>query len=316
MREGPDNIRVSIVVPSYSRPNMLEEAIRSILSQTYEDFEVIVVDDGSPKPLKNVIDKISDKRVRYYRLDKNKGANVARNAGIDKATGNYIAFLDDDDRWEQSKLEEQVTVLDNNPNIGFAYTGQKFVDETGKVIKTKIPSQSGDVKKYLLRGGYIGGFSSIMLRENLISIAGKPDPELPILQDTEWWLRLSKKAHFTPIEKPLVIRRMGDYQQIGDKYEQLRDVAYPKVYNKHKQMAADEGIVYKLLFKSYLLNYIGSLALSKGRSNDAREYLLKSWLCNPFSVDSALRFIISLGGSRMYHKIRAIVNKLHPKRKR
>ena len=314
MKNSPDPTHVSVIVPSYRRPNMLKDALESVLSQTFKDFEIIVVDDGSPEPLKNVVEQISDKRIRYHRLEENKGANVARNIGIERATGTYITFLDDDDRWEQSKLEEQVAVLDNNSNIGFVYTGQRFVDEEGTTIKTKIPTQSEDTKKYLLSGGYIGGFSSIMVRKELIPVAGKPDPELPILQDTEWWLRLSKETHFGSIEKPLVIRRMGEYQQIGDKYEQLRDIAYPKVYNKHKQMAADEGIIYQFLFKSHLLNYVGSLALSKGQTNEARIYLLKSLIYNPFSADSILRLIISIGGSKIYHKSRKMYNKSHPKR--
>lgn len=314
MKNSPDTTHVSVIIPSYRRPSMLKDTLKSVLSQTYEDLEVIVVDDGSPEPLKNVVEQISDERIQYHRLEENKGANVARNTGIERATGTYIAFLDDDDRWEQSKLEEQVAVLDNNSSIGFVYTGQRFVDEEGKTIKTKTPSRSGDVKKYLLSGGYIGGFSSIMVRKELIPVAGNPDPELPILQDTEWWLRLSKETHFASIEKPLVIRRIGEYQQIGDEYEQLRDIAYPRVYNKHKQMAADEGVIYQFLFKSYLLNYVGSLALSKGQTNEARVYLLKSLIYNPFSVDSILRFIISIGGSKIYHKSRTVRDKLHPKR--
>jgi glycosyltransferase involved in cell wall biosynthesis len=138
---------------------MLDDALESVFNQTYKNVEVIVVDDGSPEPLVNTVQRISDGRVKYYRLKENKGANVARNRGIEEASGSYIAFLDDDDRWERTKLEEQVTVLSNNHNIGLVYTGQKFVNEEGTPIKTKIPSASGDVKKYLLNGGYIGGFS-------------------------------------------------------------------------------------------------------------------------------------------------------------
>lgn len=307
--------RVSVIIPSYDRPDMLEKALASVLDQTYDDFEVVVVDDGSPEPLEPVVEQFDDDRIEYLRLEENQGANVARNTGVENSSGDYFAFLDDDDRWEPTKLEEQVRILDSNPNVGFVYTGQRFVDSDGTTIKTKTPSGSGDITRYLLKGGYVGGFSSVMLRQELVSAAGKPDPELPILQDTEWWLRLSQETRFASIEKPLVARRIGDHEQIGDKYEQLRDVAYPRVYNKHKGMAANEGRIYKFFFKSYFLNYIGSIALSKGKSNDARVYLLKSLLYNPFSFDSAWRFVVSLGGSKTYHTIRNTWNHISPNRK-
>lgn len=312
MRKNPNSItQVSVIVPSYGRPKMLEDALDSVLSQTYKDFEVIVVDDGSPDPLEDVVKQFNDNRISYYRLEENQGANVARNTGIEISTGKYLAFLDDDDRWEPAKLEEQVQILDDNPSIGLVYTGQRFVDNEDTTIETRIPSKSGNVRRYLLKGGYVGGFSSVMLRQKLVATAGKPDSELPILQDTEWWLRLSQETHFYSIEKPLVVRRIGDYEQIGDKYEQLRDVAYPKVYDKHNEAAANEGKIYKFLFKSYLLNYIGSTALSKGKSHDARVYLLKSLLYNPLSLDSAWRFIISLGGSKAYYMVRTIWRFIH-----
>jgi glycosyltransferase involved in cell wall biosynthesis len=288
---------------------MLEDALTSVLNQTYEDFEVIVVDDGSPEALEHVVKQFNDDRIDYYRLQKNQGANVARNTGIEKSTGEYLAFLDDDDRWEPTKLEEQIRILDDNPSIGVVYTGQRFIDDDQNTMKIRTPNKSGNVKRYLLKGGYIGGFSSVIVRQQLVSTAGKPDSDLPILQDTEWWLRLSQETQFASIKKPLVVRRIGNYEQIGDKYEQLRDIAYPKVYHKHKQTAANEGIIYKFIFKSYFLNYIGSIALSKGKSHDARVYLLKSLLYNPLSTDSAWRFIVSLGGSKAYYIIRSVWKK-------
>jgi len=306
--------RVSVIIPAYDRPDMLQEAIVSVLDQTYDDFEVVVVDDGSPEPLEPVVEQFDDNRIEYHRLEENQGANVARNTGIEKSSGDYLAFLDDDDRWKPTKLEDQVVILDKKPDIGLVYTGQEFVDSDETTTKTKTPDGGGDVKRYLLKGGYVGGFSCVMLRRELVCTVGKPDPELPILQDTEWWLRLSRETLFFAIEKPLVVRRIGDHDQIGDDYEQLRNIAYPKVYNEHKQMAASEGLVYKFLFKSYFLNYIGRTALSKGRSNEARVYLLKSLMYNPFSLDTILRFVISLMGSRMYFAIRSTWNRVHPKR--
>lgn len=295
-----NNTPVSVIIPSYNRPGMLFDAIESILNQTFKYFELIVVDDGSPQSLAPVVDNFDDHRIRYHRFDENQGANAARNWGIEHANGEFIAFLDDDDRWEPTKLEKQISVFADNSSVGFVYTGQRFVDEDGNTLSTKTPNASGTVTRYLLKGGYIGGYSCAMVRKDIIQSVGKPDPELPILQDREWWLRLSSATRFEPVEEPLVIRRIGDYENIGSRYEELRDISYPKIYNKHKEMARKEGVRFKFQFKSRLLESVGRSALSTDRYSEAKYYLLKSLIYQPWSKDAFIRFVISLGGKRFY----------------
>ncbi|WP_082146818.1 glycosyltransferase family A protein [Halostagnicola sp. A56] len=161
----------------------------------------LVIDDASLQPIDDVVREIGDDRIESHRFKENRGANVARNWGISQAKGKYIAFLDDDDRWLPSKLEKQVSSLSGDSSIGLTYTGQQFVDEDGETIETKSPTTSGDMTRYLLKGGYVGGYSSVMVRKELIESVGKPDPELPILQDRDWWLKLSevcRRAQVTP----------------------------------------------------------------------------------------------------------------------
>ncbi|WP_231588019.1 hypothetical protein [Halostagnicola sp. A56] len=100
-----------------------------------------------------------------------------------------------------------------------------------------------------------------MVRKELIESVGKPDPELPILQDRDWWLKLSEVCRFKAISEPLVIRQFGDYKQIGDRYEELRDIAYPRIYDKHKDLARNEGVRFQMYFKSTFLESIGKSAL-------------------------------------------------------
>jgi len=96
---------ISVIMPTYNRARTLKRAIDSVLAQTYSDIELIVVDDCSTDNTKDIVDKYSDERLRYVRLKKNSGACVARNVGIEKAKGEYIAFQDSDDYWEKEKIE-------------------------------------------------------------------------------------------------------------------------------------------------------------------------------------------------------------------
>ena len=102
---------ISIIIPTYNRANLIERAIRNIFEQTYSDIELIVVDDGSTDETEKILSSIDDQRLKYVRYTPNKGANHARNVGMDNATGEYIAFQDSDDLWEKNKLKKQVEKL-------------------------------------------------------------------------------------------------------------------------------------------------------------------------------------------------------------
>lgn len=291
---------VSVVIPAYNRPEMLQEALENVLEQTYETFEVIVVDDGSPTSLEPVVADVDDERINYTRFDENQGANVARNEGIRQASGEYIAFLDDDDRWLPGKLEKQVELLEQSATADIAYTGQQFINEDGKETLRWVPTEQGDLRKYLFKGGSIGTFSCLIVQKNIIQKAGFPDPELPVLQDYEWQLRLSQYAEFVPLEEPATIRRIGNYERITDNFEQLRDVTLPILLKKHTSFAEELGCRCKLAFHAHLYNLVGTRAMRAGNYWDARKYLLRSFLYNPASSKTAFRLLIAIGGKPVY----------------
>ena len=126
--------RVSIVIPSYNHEKFVRECIQSVLDQTYQDFEIVITDDGSPDGTVNVIKEFDDSRIQLYTHAENKGACIAINNCIQKATGEYIAVLCSDDAWEPSKLEKQVQYLDSHPETGAVFTKVVLVDEEGNPI--------------------------------------------------------------------------------------------------------------------------------------------------------------------------------------
>jgi glycosyltransferase involved in cell wall biosynthesis len=279
---------------------MLRRALEGVFNQTYSNIEVIVIDDGSEPPLQQSIQEFDSNSISYHRLDDNQGANTARNVGIENSSGELIAFLDDDDQWERTKIELQVEEMAKKESIGVVYTGQRFVDESGETIAEKVPSASGDLLQYLLEGKPMGTFSCLMVRRSLVNKAGKPNPELPILQDREWPIRLAEIADFGVIEEPLVIRGVGDYKSIGDNYTALRDISVPYILDEYSEMAKEQGILTYLKFHSHFRRAIGGSALTKGHYSEARKYLLLALLYWPFSLRTLSRFFAASGGGLTY----------------
>jgi len=127
-------IKVSVIIPSYGRPHLLKRAIKSVLDQTFQNFEIIVIDDNDPGEYKNktkkIIESFNDKGIRYIPHKKNKGNNAARNTGLNYANGEYIAFLDNDDVFLPKKLEEHVSILDKSDNdVVLTYAQHLGLDE-------------------------------------------------------------------------------------------------------------------------------------------------------------------------------------------
>ncbi len=138
---------VSVIIPTYNRSTFLRNAIESVLKQTFQDFDLLVVDDASLVDVGQIVSEFRDSRVRWIRHDRNRGEAGARNTGILHSTGEFLAFLDDDDEWLPEKLELQVSVLAiQPPSVGGIYTGFYVVDITdGTILYTKIPSLFGAV---------------------------------------------------------------------------------------------------------------------------------------------------------------------------
>lgn len=290
---------VSVILPTYNRPEFLPEAVKSVADQTYKNIELIVVDDHSPQPSREAIDETitSDLDFRYIRHDINKGANEARKTGIRASTGELLAFLDDDDVWKKSKIEQQVEGFRKGANdLGVVYTGQQYVNREGRITYLHIPDLNGTVTKQMLRGEPVGNFSSIMVRRDFLDEVGMPDGRLPSWQDREWLLRLSRHCTFEPVREPLVVRRFVADEQISDNYEAKRDVSYPLFLEKHRSLARKYGCDCENQFVAQLTQRLAKRGIKTGHYREAAKYLLRSLRFKPFDVQTYLLLFVCLGG--------------------
>jgi glycosyltransferase involved in cell wall biosynthesis len=200
--------KVSVVIPAYNAMAYLPETIANVLKQTYTDFEVIVVNDGSTDKIEEWITQVGDRRVKLV-SQANLGATDARNTGIRESQGEYLAFLDADDLWESTKLAKQVQVLDSHPEVGLVYTWVAYVDErgnsTGRVVNSQ---QEGDVWQELTKGNLIECGSVPMVRRQCFEKCGVFDCNLgSFVEDWDIWLRIANHYQFKVVKEPLVYYR-------------------------------------------------------------------------------------------------------------
>lgn len=197
------NPLVSIIVPTFNRAQLVAEAIKSVLNQTYGNFEIIIIDDYSTDNTAELIGKINDDRISYFCLNKNQGAPAARNIGLKKASGQLIAFLDSDDQWVSTKLEKQVALFEREQHIGLVYTGIKFINNQSE--RVLVPKVRGDISKNILMKNYVGPTSSVLIKKALIDKVGGFDNTLPSCQDWDLFIRIGQICEIDYIAEPLVL---------------------------------------------------------------------------------------------------------------
>lgn len=181
---------VSIITPSYNSMHFVVATIQSVLNQTYSNFELIIVDDCSIDNSFEMLSDLSkkDNRIKVYKLEKNSGAAMARNYGIQVANGKYLAFLDSDDLWDVNKLELQVEFMERN-NYVFTFTNYRMIDEQGMPLNKVVNCPSMIDYKNLLKNTTIGCLTV------MLNVAELGKPVMPNLQpeDTALWLKILRK---------------------------------------------------------------------------------------------------------------------------
>lgn len=199
--------KVSVVIPAYNAMKYLPKTLESVLQQTFTDFEVLIVNDGSSDQIVEWVDGITDLRVKLI-SQRNQGVSTARNIGIDHSQGEYVAFLDADDLWEPTKLEKQVHYLADRSEVGLVYTWTTLIDTlgepTGRVFASLV---EGLVWKQLIENDMISTGSSTMIRRSCFDEVGVFDPSLAFAEDWDMWLRIAARYSFGVVKEPLTFYR-------------------------------------------------------------------------------------------------------------
>jgi glycosyltransferase involved in cell wall biosynthesis len=185
--------QVSVVIPTLNRWPLLSRALRSALSQEGVDLEVVIVDDGSTDGTTERVRGLGDDRVSVIRHEAAMGVAAARNDGIERARGQWVAFLDDDDLWAPSKLRHQLEAACAR-HAGWAWTGAIVVDTRLRPFRTMAAAPAADVGNRLLTNCVIVGPSAVMAQAELLRRVGGFDREFSAMADWDLWIRLSELA--------------------------------------------------------------------------------------------------------------------------
>lgn len=321
---GSDTALVSVVVPTYGRdPLFLADAIDSIAAQTYDAIELVVVDDSPPETRTREatfaptgpVDRDEFERVRWLTDGGHDGAGAARNAGIRAATGAYIAFLDDDDTWIETKLERQVAVFEEYGSVvGLVYCGQEYVDETGEYLGEDRPQVSGDVLEEIVLGRPPEPFSTAIVRADVPETVGFIDEQLPVREDQEWFLRIAKQYEIRAVDELLTRRRLGHDGHLSGDWVALAQETYPRFLEKHRAFVSQMGPWYERRFVGWLSKSVGAAGIKAGHTAEARQFLLRSLKAYPFDPMTYVYLGLSLGGQRVFRsaqRARRLVARLH-----
>lgn len=301
------NPTVSVIIPTYNRAHLVGRAIQSVLNQTYQDFEIIVIDDGSTDNTEDIIREFqkTDKRIKYIKHEKNKGGSAARNTGIKAARGEYIAFQDSDDEWLPEKLEKQMRVFENaHPEVGVVYTGFLRIenDKENYIPSSWVIKKEGNIHNELLKGNFVTT-QSIVARKECFEKAGIFDESLPRLQDWELVIRLSKCYNFKCIDEPLLTSPFTPDSISANndaliKAAELILAKHFKDFDKHK----------KILSKHYFS--IGLNLCLNDNFEIGRSYLMKAINIHPYNIKYLSLILVSFLGQNVFYRIVKIYRKL------
>lgn len=193
---------VSIILPTYNGAMFVVDAIKSIIDQTFNEWELIIVDDGSMDETGKIVSSLAgkDDRIKYFKNDKNLGIQKSLNRGLKEAKGEYIARIDDDDVWaDKDKLKEQIEFLENNREYILVGTGTIVVDENGnEIVRYSLPEKDDDIRKKILSKNCFTHSSVIFWKDAVLKLGGYSEEKDTLhVEDYDLWLRLGRVGKFT-----------------------------------------------------------------------------------------------------------------------
>lgn len=274
---------VSIIIPTYNRAHCITQSIESALAQHYSNLEIVIADDGSSDNTREVVAAIADSRVRYC-SQPNRGCSSARNLGVSHARGEYLAFLDSDDRWEPGWVGTAVDLLEHHSDFGSAYASLRRIGAQGEELGTLDLSDGGQWTEgtvaYVLShcAGLLG--SNVIARSGVVRAIGGWDEGFPTSGDLDFGLRLAVQARMALFAQPFVhlVETRGSLSKNINTGNRLRVLAKFELLYSH--LAAKHGDILRRSRSRILCNY-GEDLLWSGQISRAQGQLIESLRTRP-----------------------------------
>lgn len=261
---------VSVVIPTYNRWPMIEEAVGSVFAQSYPNFEIILIDDGSTDGTAGLL-RLRDRRLRIHSQPK-LGVAAARNAGAALARGKYLAFLDSDDLWRQEKLARQVALMEHTTAVDICQTEEIWLRNGVRVnprLRHKKPS--GDIFRRSLDLCLISP-SAVMMTVELFFRAGRFDETFPVCEDYDLWLRIAVEHPVALISAPMVIKRGGHADQLSRSCWGMDRYRVRAIAKLLRAGISGDKRIWAVHALSRKIAILASGARKRGREREAREY--------------------------------------------
>lgn len=291
---------ISVIIPVHNRARILPAAIRSVLGQGYDDFELIIVDDGSQDNVRDVVESFNDTRIIYLRHDQNRGVSAARNTGIKHAKGELIAFLDSDDVWRSGKLLKQLQVFNDYPDTDCVYSVIRRKDKYGTYFMPFSRVNGYIYDKVLM--WHCVPIQSLLLRRSCFDSVGFFDERLLVCEDWDMCLRLSKSFRFRFVPVVLVESCVTDDSISTDmvKAEKSLDILLLK--------RADDFKNKKALSAFYC--YAGHLFCANGRFDYGKKWLFMSFYFDFLNFKKIVTVLSTIAGENFYKIVLCLRHKL------
>jgi glycosyltransferase involved in cell wall biosynthesis len=294
---------VSVILPTHNRAHLLGRAIRSALDQTYQDFELIVIDDGSTDETEVVVSSFGDIGIQHLRHEQNRGAAAARNTGLQAARGEYIAFLDSDGEWLPQKLHRQIDVFRAaSLEVGVVYSDLWVVSEGGERRywhSPRIMPEDGIVFRRAIDYAVSGiNMQVALIRKRCIQKTGPFDETLPRYIDLELFIRLSKHCFFQHIAEPLCNHHVtsGISSDRG-----LLVQARKLILDKYR-----DDIQRSRVSLARHLYGVGTALCQNGDLDGGRRYLLSAVRTNPLALRHVASALVWHLGEGVYHRASSV----------
>jgi glycosyltransferase involved in cell wall biosynthesis len=310
MNDMEANPLVSVVVTTYDRPLRCKRAVKSVQAQTYEPLEVLVVEDGTDTDVEAWL-KDEFPEAEYIRHSENRGLAAARNTGLEWASGDFVAYLDDDDTWKPGRIEHQIEELksqspESQSKIGVVYCAVERRTSNGEVERVSYPENSGDLRVSILDVGASTLPSTFLFDRNALRSVDGFDESLASSIDHDIWMSLAAEGyHVLTVDQPLVVSyEADDDTMVTSTYTRVEGVEqYVKKWTPiYKEwLGSDEGVKYGERYFAFVIARLVAAKIERGNFTEAWYAVRKI-----FAISNQFRYNVRILFNKLTGKVREV----------